>query len=130
MCQARRSFSNGSKQRGFTLAEVMISMTIFLIASMGLLPLLITNIQVNRNNNLHGQAQRLAGEVMTSLQLHDFEQLSELDGQVTQAGPIEIRREIISDTPGDGQSQMTVVASWQQRGRIHSYLLQSWRSSP
>mgnify|MGYP001419386477 CR=1 FL=1 len=130
MCQIRRPFFNGGQQRGFTLMEVMMSMTIFLIASMGLLPLLLTNLQVNRNNSLHGQAQRLAGEAMANLQFHDFEKLGELNGQVTQVGPIEVRREIASDTPGDGQSQMTVVASWQQRGRVHSYLLQSWRSSP
>lgn len=118
------------RQRGFTLVEVMMSMTIFLIASMGLLPLLLANMQANRNNTLHGQAQRLAGEIMASLQVHDFDSLYLLDGETLQYGPIEVRKEITSAEPHDDQARLTVTASWRQRDRGHTYQLQSVRSAP
>ena len=57
---------------GFTLVEVMVSLVIFLFASMALLPLLVTTLKVNHENALHDQARRLASEVMAELQVVDY----------------------------------------------------------
>jgi prepilin-type N-terminal cleavage/methylation domain-containing protein len=58
--------------QGFTLVEIMVSLVIFLIASMGLLPLLLTNLQVNQDNSLHARARRLADTAMAELQVIDY----------------------------------------------------------
>lgn len=117
------------EERGFSLVEVMVSLAIFLIASMGLFPLLVTSMQVNRGNSLHAQARRLAGEVMTELQVIDYAGLASVAEEPWLAGEIELSRRI---EPGGapGQSTITVTARWEQQGRLHSYRLQSVRGAP
>lgn len=119
-----------SKNRGFTLVELMISLVIFLVASMGLLPLLITNLQVNRGNHLHDQARRLAGETMTRLQLVDSTQLSALSTLPELIGSIEVEPQIETGQPQTGLSRLTVTARWEQAGKLHSYQLKSIRATP
>lgn len=118
------------KGSGFTLVEVMVSMVIFLIASMGLLPLLLTSMQVNRNNHLHAQAQRLASEVMAELQVADFASLATISDEPLLFGNIEILQQIDPGQPQPEQSRITVTANWRQQGRTHLYQLQTVRSAP
>lgn len=116
--------------RGFTLVELMVSLTIFLIASMGLLPLLLNNLQVNRNNTLHGQARRLAADTMTRLQLTDAEQLTAASALPMLVGPIEVLQRVEPDQPASGLSRLTVTTRWEAAGRQHRYQLQSIRTTP
>jgi prepilin-type N-terminal cleavage/methylation domain-containing protein len=118
------------EEKGFTLTEVMVSMAIFLVASMGLLPLLHTNLQANRANRLHTQARRLAGEVMAELQVVDYASLAGVSGESLLAGEIEVMQRVESNLPMADQSRITVTARWQLRDRIYSYQLQSIRSGP
>ena len=115
---------------GFTLVELMVSLVIFLVASMGLLPLLVSNLQANQNNQLHGQARRLASEVMTTLQVLDYAALPQADGVQQQHGRITLSQEIETDQPAAEQCRLTVTAHWQQRGRTHQYQLQALRTAP
>lgn len=123
VCQQREG-------KGFTLVEVMVALVIFLIASMGLLPLLLSNLQVNRGNSLHVQAQRLAGEAMAQLQVVDYASLSMVPAEPLLAGEIELNRRVEVNQPMSNQSRITVTAHWQQRGHSHSYQLQTIRSAP
>lgn len=118
------------EEQGFTLVEVMVSLVIFMVASMGLLPLLLTNLQVNRGNSLHAQAQRLAGQVMTELQVVDYASLAMVPDEPLLAGEIELAQRIDRDLPRPEQSTITVTVRWQQQGRSHSYQLQTIRSAP
>ena len=112
MCQ-------GSGTDGFTLVEVMVSLVIFLIASMGLLPLLLTSIQVNHDNSRNAQARRLAGEVMAELQVIDYAGLLLAAEVPLLVGDIEVQPLVERDMPHPGQSRITVSAVWQQRGENH-----------
>jgi prepilin-type N-terminal cleavage/methylation domain-containing protein len=120
---------HGRGDNGFTLVEVMVSLVIFLIASMGLLPLLINNLQVNHGNSLHAQARRLAGEVMAELQVVDYACLPMVAAAPTVA-QIEVLHQVEQNTPRPEQSRLTVTARWQQQGRTHDYRLQTIRSAP
>lgn len=117
-------------QRGFTLTEVLVSLTIFLIASLGLLPLLLTGIHAGQHNALHGEARRLAGEAMAALQVADFAALPAFDGLPSSIGPIVVERRVESDTPAPGQARLTVTALWHASGQAHHYQLQTIRSAP
>jgi len=116
--------------QGFTLVEVMMSLVIFLIASMGLLPLLLTNLQVNHDNSLHARARRLADMTMAELQVIDYASLAFIPVEPVQFEKVDIDRQIEWNLPQPNQSRITVTARWQLRGRSHSYQLQTIRSAP
>lgn len=116
--------------QGFTLVEVMMSLVIFLIASMGLLPLLLTNLQVNHDNRLHARARRLADTAMAELQAIDYASLASVPVAPVQFENIDIDQRVERNSPQPDQSRITVTARWQLRGRSHSYQLQTIRSAP
>lgn len=118
------------ENRGFTLVELMVSLTIFLIASMGLLPLLMTNLQVNQGNVLHDRARRLAVENMARLQMIDADRLTPGSALPQLVGSIEVLQEVEADQPAPGLSRLTVTARWEGGGRAHRYQLQSIRTAP
>jgi len=123
-------FLSHQHNRGFSLVELMVSLVIFLVASMGLLPLLITNLQVNRGNHLHDQARHLAGDTMARLQLVDSARLAAISTMPALIGDIEIEPRIEAGQPQSGLSRLTVTARWDQAGKQHSYQLQSIRATP
>jgi prepilin-type N-terminal cleavage/methylation domain-containing protein len=117
-------------EAGFTLVEVMVALVIFLVVSVGLLPLLLTHMQANRDLRLHSMARRLAGEAMAELQVLDYGRLSTLTETPRQKEGIEIRRQIDANGLPNGQNRITVVAHWLHQGRVHRYQLQTLRSAP
>lgn len=119
-----------SGEHGFTLVEVMVSLVIFLVASMGLLPLFQTSLQVNFDNSRSAQARRLAGEVMAELQVIDYVDLVQAAETPLLAADIEVHPQVELNVPHTGQSRITVTAEWQQRGRNHHYQLQTVRTAP
>ena len=122
--------TQGSGKEGFTLVEVMVSLVIFMITSLGLLPLLLTSIQVNHDNSRNTQARRLAGEVMAELQLIDYAEMLLAAEVPLLVGDIEVQPLVEQDVPHTGQSRVTVSAVWQRRGQNHRYQLQTVRTAP
>ena len=116
--------------RGFTLVEVMVALVIFLVAGIGLLPLLLIHMQANLDLKLHAKARRLAGDAMAELQVVDYGRLRTLAETPIREDDIEVRQSIDSNGLPDGQSRITVVAHWLHRDRLHRYQLQTVRSAP
>lgn len=117
-------------QSGFTLTEVLVSLTLFLITSLGLLPVLLGGMQAGTRNLLHGEARRACSEAMAALQVADFAALPAFDGLPSSHGPITVSRRIEGDLPAPGQARLTVTATWEAAGQAHRYQLQSIRSAP
>jgi prepilin-type N-terminal cleavage/methylation domain-containing protein len=122
--------SRRGRDKGFTLVEVMVSLVIFLVASMALLPLLVTTLQVNNDNGLHARARQFAGEVLAELQVVDYASLAMVGDTPLLFADIEVQPQVEQNTPRFDQSRITVTAHWQRRGRIHRYQLQTIRSAP
>ncbi len=118
------------RQRGFSLVEVLVSLAIFLIASMGLVPLLLTGMRTTQRNAWYGEARRLTGETMAALQVADYESLPAFDQLPSGTGAVRLLNVVETDTPATGQTRLTVTASWQAGGQLHRYQLQSIRSRP
>jgi prepilin-type N-terminal cleavage/methylation domain-containing protein len=117
-------------QSGFSLVELMVSLAIFLIASMGLMSLLLTGMRVGQRNVLHGEARRLAGEAMTALQTVAYDTLPAFDGLPSGEGAIQVLRTVENDVPETGQTRLTVTAGWQVAGQDYNFQLQTLRSRP
>ena len=122
--------SPGRYQQGFTLTEVLVALTIFMITSLGLLPLLLGGMHAGQHNTLHSEARRHAGEVLAVLQVVDYPALPAFDGLPSSYGPILVESRIESETPDAGQTRLTVTASWEAAGQRHRYQLQTIRSEP
>jgi len=118
------------RQGGFTLTEVLVSLTIFLITSLGLLPLLLGGMQAGTHNALRGEARRVCGEAMAMLQVADYATLPAFDGLPGDYGAILLERRIETDTPETGQALLTVTAHWEAAGQAHRYQLQTIRNEP
>jgi type II secretory pathway pseudopilin PulG len=114
-CSAREA-------KGFTLVEVMVSLLIFMVASMVLLPLLMNGLQVNHDNSLRAQARRLAGEVMAELQVIDYARLAMAADESLLIAGMEIQQQVEQNFPQFDQSTITVTALWEKQGRSHRYL--------
>jgi prepilin-type N-terminal cleavage/methylation domain-containing protein len=119
-----------SRQQGFSLVEVLVALAIFLIASMALVPLLLTGMRAGQHNARHGEARCLAGEAMVALQVADYGTLPAFDGLPSGHGPIRLLRTVESDVPAPGQTRLTVTATWQTGAQVHRYQLQSLRTEP
>lgn len=64
--------SSRSSAAGFTLVELMVAMAIFLIVSLGALPLMITNMHVNRRNQLRNEGIAIASRWVDWLHSKDW----------------------------------------------------------
>lgn len=117
-------------QHGFTLTEVLVALTIFMITSLGLLPVLLGGMKAGTRNALHGEARRVCSEAMAMLQVADFAALPAFDGLPDNYGAIVLERRIETGTPATGQTRLTVTARWEAAGQTHHYQLQTIRSAP
>jgi len=120
----------GCRRQGFTLVEVLVSLTIFMIACMGLVPLLLGGMRAGQRNAVHGDARRMAGEAMAVLQSADYGSLPAYDSLQSVAGGMRLSRDVESDVPAPGQTRLTVTVTWQMAGQEHRYQLKSLRVQP
>jgi len=117
------------RSRASPWVEVLVALTIFLVASMGLVPLLLNGMRAGQHNAVHGQARRLAGEAMAVLQSADYWALPAFDGLPSADGALRLTRpwKVMSRA---WQTRLTVTVTWQLAGRVHRYQLQSLRAQP
>jgi hypothetical protein len=108
----------------------MVALMIFLVVSIGLLPLLHGNLRSNQGRRLQAEARRLASEAMAGLQVVDYAKLALVSEQPWRRGPIEVRQHIEPGVPRTGQSRITVTTLWQLQGEARRYQLQTIRSVP
>ena len=121
---------SGCRQQGFTLVEVLVSLTIFMVACMGLVPLLLGGMRAGQRNAAHGDARRMAGDAMAVLQSADYGALPAYDSLQSAAGEMHLTRAVERDVPAPGQTRLTVTVTWQMAGQDHRYQLQSLRVQP
>ncbi|WP_020674716.1 type IV pilus modification PilV family protein [Geopsychrobacter electrodiphilus] len=115
--------------RGFSLVELMVALAIFMIAVLGMAPLLITHIRVNAENQLRSAAQDIAVEEMNRLQVLDYPDLAAVSaGPITERSLYSLVRTIEGDQPGTDQTRITVKVNWISRG-VKNYQLIAVRTA-
>ncbi|MFQ6091423.1 MAG: prepilin-type N-terminal cleavage/methylation domain-containing protein [bacterium] len=118
-CFSRR-FSRAHEQ-GFTLVEVMVTMVIFSITSLGLTLLMVAMIGSNDYANQLTEATQLAEDKLEELKNECcliVEPGTETIGQFTRAWSF------VDNFPVNGLMKVTVTVSWaDHKGRNHSTTL-------
>ncbi|MBB6098243.1 type IV pilus modification protein PilV [Deinobacterium chartae] len=59
------------RSQGFTLIEVLIALTVFGIAMMAIIPMFVSNMQMNSDSELRTQGAHLAQDYIEALRLKD-----------------------------------------------------------
>lgn len=124
----RRKRSLFGTSRGFTLVELLVSLAIFMIVSLGALPLMITNMHLNQRNQIRNQATAVTGRWIDWLHSQDH--------RPTGAAPLSVTDVNSTTDPLDSRfnyaidcSQITVnrrfdcavSVTWNYRGESYSY---------
>ena len=68
-----------SRQAGFTMAEVMVSLIVFIVAVVGLVAMESRGIEAQRASMETREGERIAQEVMSELQATSFDELLNFD---------------------------------------------------
>jgi hypothetical protein len=68
-----------SREAGFTMAEVMVSLIVFIVAVVGLIAMEARGVEAQRASMETREGERLAQEVMSELQATGFDELVQFD---------------------------------------------------
>ncbi len=124
--------TNHSSCRGFSIVELMVALLLFMVAVLGLAPLLTSNMHADARNQLRAEARDVAMEKMDWLQALEFED-SELDVGKSTKNPrgnfrVETTVSANTGTTSDKQKKITVLVEWPYKGRTYNYQLVTVRT--
>jgi Tfp pilus assembly protein PilV len=114
-------------KQGFSLVELLVSLLLFMLVSLGVLPLLITNLHGNTEVRLRGEAQRVAAEIMDRLQATPYRTLGGGEESVVREGVVFTCQIETAASGGNDRRTVDLTVSWQYRGRNYSYTLSGIR---
>ncbi|BCR04643.1 hypothetical protein DESUT3_17120 [Desulfuromonas versatilis] len=114
--------------KGFTLVELMVALLVFMVAVLGLAPLLVTNMHTGAKTDLRNQARVRAAEWMDQLQAMSYAALPGQAGTDNDP-PFALTTVVEVDPVGFAdQTRLTVTVGWNYRGEPYSYQLQTFRT--
>ncbi len=119
-----------NQDQGFSLVELMVALAIFMIAVLGMAPLLVTHIRVNSQNQLRTVAQDIAVEEMDRLQVMDYPDLAAVSSDPTTEKVVySLVRTIETNQPSTDQTRIRVAVSWSHQGDSKNYQIVSVRTA-
>ncbi|KAA0259348.1 type II secretion system protein [Deferribacter autotrophicus] len=116
------------KKNGFTLIELIVALTIFLIAFLGLIPLLIKQVDANKMNHLRNVAVNIAQEKIDSLSVIDFNSLANsMDNVSVDNNVYQVTTDVID--LNTYQKQINVTVSWKYKSKDYRVSMSLVRSN-
>jgi prepilin-type N-terminal cleavage/methylation domain-containing protein len=101
-------------QRGVTLLETLVALSLFAITSATMGNFLVSQIRRSASNYLYSQAYVLAEQQLESLRaLPDYTAIVPSSTTATVGStPFQVVTGVLNNTPADGLKQITVTVSW------------------
>lgn len=117
-------FSN----KGFTLIEVMVALTILVVAMMGILGAMVLAMQQNLENYSRDESVRIAEQTMNELRDADFATLTSGTSTVNRTYKQRIRSFTVSRTVAQlsaNSRSVQIQVSWSVNGKVHNHSVTS-----
>jgi prepilin-type N-terminal cleavage/methylation domain-containing protein len=115
------------RQRGFSLPEVLASLTLFALVAAATVSLSTTTVRHTADNRAGLAAAFLAQQEMEHMRGHDYENMgSETYSQVVDGMPFTVNANVVTDQPISGVATITVSVSWQGPYGAKHYAIQSY----
>jgi len=101
-------------QRGVTLLETLVALSLFAITSATMGNFLVSQIRRSASNYLYSQAYVLAEQQLESLRaLPDYTAIVPSSTTATVGStPFQVVTGVLNNTPADGLKQITITVSW------------------
>jgi prepilin-type N-terminal cleavage/methylation domain-containing protein len=111
-------------QRGMTLLETMIALSLFALTAATMSQFLVAQIRHASNNNLQTRAYSLAEEALEDMRAQRFNDMASSSKQVTDgAMNYTVATTVDNDTPSDGLKSINVNVSWKDPGGSRNVLV-------
>ena len=111
-------------QRGMTLLETMIALSLFALTAATMSQFLVAQIRHASNNNLQTRAYSLAEEALEDMRAQRFNDMASSSKLVTDgAMNYTVATTVDNDTPSDGLKSINVNVSWKDPGGSRNVLV-------
>jgi len=111
-------------QRGMTLLETMIALSLFALTAATMSQFLVAQIRHASNNNLQTRAYSLAEEALEDMRAQRFNDMASSSKLVTDgAMNYTVATTVNNDTPSDGLKSINVNVSWKDPGGSRNVLV-------
>jgi len=121
------------KEKGFTLVEILIALTIFAIGILGVASMQIWGLRGNASAIWHSQAATFAADRVERLMVDDYATLTayadaplyvnddSLEDRTDKQGDYTITWEVETDNPIDNTATITVNVQWNDHGTVKNF---------
>ena len=114
------------KEKGFTLVEILIALTIFAIGILGVASMQIWGLRGNASAIWHSQAATFAADRIEKLMVVDYATLvayadAPLEDRTDEQGDYTITWEVETDNPIDNTATITVDVEWNDHGTVKNF---------
>ena len=123
---ASQKNASAHKEKGFTLVEILIALTIFAIGILGVASMQIWGLRGNASAIWHSQAATFAADRIEKLMVDDYATLATyvdatLEDRTDEQGDYTITWEVETDKPIDNTATITVDVEWNDHGTVKNF---------
>jgi prepilin-type N-terminal cleavage/methylation domain-containing protein len=111
-------------QSGFTLIEVLVAVVVLGLAAAATASGFRSTTSFLGDNALHAEAVTLAQRAVEDLRTIPFEQIDD-GARESEDGTYLLTTEVTPDFPERGMKKIVVTVSWDWKGEVRSYALQT-----